>query len=112
MPVMLEKSWIVFLAKQHVVEGMPTIFEMQARMLVVSTSVEAAITAGNSLARHQIVLSKDFDRMMDCLHQAAEILDRMTVEHEASVVVKLPLRSPTLKLLWSARDVPGPEGSV
>jgi hypothetical protein len=73
---------------------MQTIFDMQARMLVVAASVEVAITAGNLLARHQIVLSKDFDRMMDCLHQAAETLDRIRVEHEASVVVTLPLRSP------------------
>jgi|EndMetStandDraft_5_1072996.scaffolds.fasta_scaffold816014_2 hypothetical protein len=73
---------------------MQTILKMQAHILVVSTSVEAAIAAGNSLARHQIVLSKDFDRMMDCLHQAAEILDRMRLEHEASGVVTLPLRSP------------------
>ena len=73
---------------------MRTIAEMQTCMLVVSTSVEAAITAGNSLARHQIVVSKDFDRMMDCLHQAAEILDRMAVEREASAVVRFPLRNP------------------
>jgi hypothetical protein len=56
--------------------------------------VEAAIAAGNSLARHQIVVSKDFDRMMDCLHQAAEILDRMAMEREASVVVRFPLQDP------------------
>jgi hypothetical protein len=73
---------------------MRTIAEMQACVLMVSTSVEAAITAGNSLARHQILVSTDFDRMMDCLHQAAEILDRVATEREASVVVKFPLREP------------------
>jgi hypothetical protein len=62
---------------------MRTMAEMQACMLMVSTSVEAAITAGNSLARRQILVSTDFDLMMDCLHQAAEILDRMAMEREA-----------------------------
>jgi hypothetical protein len=67
---------------------------IHAHVRAVASSVEAAIAAGNSLARHQIVASKDFDRMMDCLHQAAEILDRMAVEREASEVVRFPVQDP------------------
>lgn len=65
---------------------------IQEDFLVLTAVIEAAVSAGNALARHHIVPSRDFERLMDNLHQAAETLDRIAVEREASVVIPFPKR--------------------
>jgi hypothetical protein len=92
---------------------MPLVEEkVHAHLRAMASSLEAAIAAGNSLARHQIVLSKDFDRLMDRLHEAAEVLDGLILKHEAAVVVEHSPRAPTLKLVYSAPNAPDTEGAA
>lgn len=58
----------------------------------VATLVEAAIAAGYALAQHQIVSSMDFERLMNNLHRAAELLDRIAIERERRVIIPFTKR--------------------
>lgn len=71
---------------------MRTVRDMQALLVEVTDAVEAAITAGNAVAQHQILSSVDFERMMDHLHRAAETLDRIAIQREAGQVIPWPAK--------------------
>jgi hypothetical protein len=73
---------------------MPRTRNLHSRLMTLVTSVESALTEGNLLARHQIIVSEDFGRCMDHLHQAAELLDRMVGEPGSAIFICLPERKP------------------
>ena len=52
------------------------------------TCIESALVAGESLASHGIVPSQDFERVMEPLRFALEILDKVNLPQN---VVRLPI---------------------
>jgi hypothetical protein len=73
---------------------MPRTQELHSRLMTLVTSVESAITEANLLARHQIIVSENFDRCLDHLHQAAELLDQMVGGPGSAILIRLPERKP------------------
>lgn len=65
---------------------------LRALVVDVTTSVEAAIAAGNTISHSRTELSEEHMRLMGFLHEAAEMLDRIGLEWEAGTIVGMPAR--------------------
>jgi hypothetical protein len=62
--------------------------DVRAHVSEAKISIEAAIVAGESVAGHGIVPSRDFENVMEQLRLAAEALDK--VELPDGVVLRFP----------------------
>ncbi len=66
---------------------MPAIADMRQYVEEAQTCIEAALVAGESVAGHGIVPSQDFERVMEQLRRALEVLDNARLSDN---VVRLP----------------------
>jgi hypothetical protein len=67
---------------------MPAIAEIRRYVEEAQTCIEAALMAGEAVGRHGIVPSQDFERVMEQLRLALEILDSTKLPGN---VVRLPI---------------------
>jgi hypothetical protein len=66
---------------------MPPIADMRQYVEEAQTCIEAALVAGEAVAGHGIVPSQDFERVMEQLRLALEVLDNAKRPEN---VIKLP----------------------